>query len=68
MSVLVSCRSGEGSVDKCSFRQLVTTGTHFVEGIGKSSADTNSDTWVSAEEAFNYASPLTTWKHYDHTR
>ncbi len=63
MSVLVSCRSGEGSWTNALSGSWFTT--YFVEGIGNPSADTNSDTWVSAEEAFNYASPLTTWKHYD---
>ena len=61
--VLVSCRSGEGSWTNALSGSWFTT--YFVEGIGNPSADTNSDTWVSAEEAFNYASPLTTWKHYD---
>jgi len=61
--VLVSCRSGEGSWTNTLSGSWFTT--YFVEGVGNPSADTNSDTWVSAEEAFNYASPLTTWKHYD---
>ena len=61
--VQVSCRSGEGSWTNAISGSWFTT--YFVEGVGNPSADTNSDTWVSAEEAFNYASPLTTWKHYD---
>ena len=61
--VLVSCRSGEGSWTNALSGSWFTT--YFVEGIGSPSADTNFDNWVSAEEAFYYASPLTTWKHYD---
>ena len=61
--VLVSCRSGEGSWTNDLTGSWFTT--YFVEGIGNPSSDTNSDNWVSAEEGFYYASPLTTWKHYD---
>ncbi len=39
--------------------------TYFTEGIGNPSADTNKDNWISAEEAYYYASPLTTLKHDD---
>jgi len=61
--VLVSCRSGEGSWTNSDSGSWFTT--YVVEGVGNPTADTNSDNWVSAEEAFTYASPLTTWKHYD---
>jgi hypothetical protein len=61
--VLVSCRSGEGSWTNAVSGSWFTT--YLVEGIGSPSADTNADNWISAEEAFAYASPLTTWKHYD---
>ncbi|MCU0630630.1 MAG: PEGA domain-containing protein [Methanoregulaceae archaeon] len=61
--ILVSCRVGEGSWTNSDSGSWFTT--YITEGVGTPSADTNSDTWVSAEEAFNYASPLTTWKHYD---
>ena len=60
---LVSCRSGEGSWTNAVSGSWFTT--YLAEGIKTPSADTNSDNWVSAEEAFTYASPLTTWKHYD---
>jgi hypothetical protein len=60
---LVSCRTGEGSWTNAASGSWFTT--YIVEGVNTPSADTNSDNWVSAEEAFNYASPLTTWKHYD---
>jgi uncharacterized caspase-like protein len=61
--VLVSCRSGEGSWTNAASGSWFTT--YLVEGVGSPSADTNADNWVSAEEAFWYASPLTTQKHYD---
>jgi hypothetical protein len=61
--ILVSCRVGEGSWTNSDSGSWFTT--YIAEAVGNPSADTNSDTWVSAEEAFNYASPLTTWKHYD---
>ena len=61
--VLVSCRSGEGSWTNPVSGSWFTT--YFVEGIGNPSADTNIDSWVSAEEAFAYSSPLTILKHYD---
>ena len=61
--VLVSCRSGEGSWTNAVSGSWFTT--YLVEGVADPLADTNSDNWVSAEEAFKYASPLTTLKHYD---
>ena len=61
--ILVSCRSGESSWTNSDTGSWFTT--YFVDGVGNPLADTNSDNWVSAEEAFKYASPLTTWKHYD---
>ncbi|MCX6698412.1 MAG: PEGA domain-containing protein [Methanomicrobiales archaeon] len=61
--VLVACRSDEISWANYYSGSWFTT--YFVEGIGSSSADTNYDSWVSAEEAFHYASPRTTLKHDD---
>ena len=58
--VLAACRSGEGSWTDAFSGSFFTT--YFVEGIGNPLADTNFDNWVSAEEAFYYASPLTTWE------
>jgi len=61
--VLVASRSDEISWTNYYSGSWFTT--YFTQGIGSSSADTNFDNWVSAEEAFNYASPLTTLKHSD---
>jgi uncharacterized caspase-like protein len=61
--ILVSSRVGEGSWTNADTGSWFTT--YVAEGVGTPAADTNFDSWVSAEEAFNYASPLTTWKHYD---
>jgi len=41
---------------------------YFVEGMTTVSADTNHDNWISAEEAFNYASPRTTSFMYDNAK
>jgi hypothetical protein len=59
--VLVSSGSDEDSWTNALSGSWFTT--YIVEGIGTQSSDSNSDNWVSAEEAFNYASPLTTQKH-----
>ena len=58
--VLAACRSGEGSWTDAISGSFFTS--FFVEGMGDPSADTNFDNWVSAEEAFNYAAPQTTWE------
>ncbi|MCX6698413.1 MAG: PEGA domain-containing protein, partial [Methanomicrobiales archaeon] len=59
--VLAACRSGEGSWTTPLSGSFFTT--YFVEGIGNPLADINFDNWVSAEEAFYYASPLTSWEN-----
>ena len=60
---LVSCRSGEGSWTNSDTGSWFTT--YLTQGINAPSTDTNGDKWVSAEEAFAYAAPLTTQKHSD---
>jgi DNA-binding beta-propeller fold protein YncE len=61
--VLAACRYYESSWEAVHSGGYFTS--YIVEGIGKSSTDTNMDLWVSGEEAFNYASPLTTIKQND---